>query len=141
MLSLAFITLIGVQVGAGVWLFLRGLRGGPKFPSCGGCGYDLSGSLGSVARCPECGSAFTRVGINKPGPRRRPVLMLAGAALVGVAIGCIGTGLTTMLLMTQRATTARARAIAARAQAVAARTDAPPATTAPEAAADDQGEE
>ncbi len=88
-----YITLIVVQVVGGVWLFVRGLRGGSGFPSCGGCGYDLTGSLGSVACCPECGSAFAEVGIDKPRPRQRPVLIVAGAALLTTAVCTLSIGL------------------------------------------------
>ncbi len=88
-----YITLIVVQVVGGVWLFVRGLRGGTGFPSCGGCGYDLTGSLGSVACCPECGSAFAEVGIDKPGPQQRPLLLVAGAALLITASCSLGIGL------------------------------------------------
>ncbi len=93
MISPLYIALIAMQVVAGVWLFVRGLRGGSGFPSCGGCGYDLTGSLGSVACCPECGSAFAKVGIDKPGPRQRPLLLLAGAALLLTAVCSLGIGL------------------------------------------------
>ena len=136
-ISLLYITFIVAQIVAGVWLFVRGLRGGSGFPSCGKCGYDLSASLGSVARCPECGSAFAEVGINKPGPRKRPILLVAGGALVVIATGCLGTGLT--MTMTNnaraRATVAQAQAVAAQAQA---QPDAQPDTTTQDAAADDQ---
>ncbi len=93
MTSPAYITFIVVQVVAGVWLLASGLRGPSVCPSCGRCGYDLSASIGSVARCPECGSAFAEVGIHRPGPRQRPILLAAGAALMITAVCSLGIGL------------------------------------------------
>ena len=46
-----YITLIAVQVVGGVWLFVRGLRGGTGLPAFGGFGDDLTGALGSAALC------------------------------------------------------------------------------------------
>ena len=88
------------------------------FPACGKCGYDVSGSVGSVTRCPECGSAFTEVGIVPP--RRRPMraVFWVTAAVIVLLAGFIGITMTTA--MYQRAVAERQRAVAQRAAAQAA---------------------
>ncbi len=131
-LMLIVVALVPVSLGVGIWLVLRGLRRGPAFPSCGKCGYDVSGSIGSVIRCPECGSAFAEVGILKPGGRRRPHLIVVAVVLVILAVGSVG--MAGSLLGVVQAKRARAQAIAAQQAAAEA------ATAADEAAASDDDE-
>ena len=82
----------------GAVLVFRSIRHGRAYPRCGGCGYDLSGSLTDDAagrtsyRCPECGSGFASVGIIPPGPHRRPALTIVGLALILSSVG-LGLGL------------------------------------------------
>jgi hypothetical protein len=92
----------------GTWLTWRGLRGGPDFPSCGKCRYDVTGSIGTATRCPECGSPFAEVGIVKPRGRQRPLLVFGGLVLVVAAVGCLGTSLSG--LMAWKAQLARSQA-------------------------------
>jgi hypothetical protein len=87
---------------------LRGLRGGPDFPSCGKCRYDVTGSIGSATRCPECGSPFAEVGIVRPRGGHRPLLLIGGLVLVVAAVGCLGTSLSG--LMAFKAQQARSQA-------------------------------
>ena len=58
----------------------------PTYPSCGGCGYDLSGSLGRATTCPECGSPFTTTGIRPAGTGKMPARFLVGAAMFAVGL-------------------------------------------------------
>jgi hypothetical protein len=97
-----------LPLGVGTWLAWRGLRGGPDFPSCGKCRYDVTGSIGSATRCPECGAPFAEVGILRPRGRHRPLLVLGGLVLVVAAVGCLGTSLSG--LMAWRAQQARSQA-------------------------------
>ncbi len=86
-----------LPLSVGTWLALRGLRGGPDFPSCGKCRYDVTGSIGSATRCPECGSPFAEVGIVRPRGRHRPLLTIGGLILVVSAVGCLGTSLSRLM--------------------------------------------
>ena len=59
MMSFALIIIVLlVPIGLGVTLLILSGRGRRPFAACGGCGYDVSGSVGSVTRCPECGLNF-----------------------------------------------------------------------------------
>ncbi len=109
-----------VPLGLGIWLVVRGLRGGPAFPSCGKCGYDVTGTIGSATRCPECGSPFAEVGIVRPGGKQRPLMAVGGLILIVLAVGCLGTSLSG--LMALKARQAQSRAISAQAAAQAAPT-------------------
>ena len=114
---LIVLVLLFLPLMAGVALMLNSRRRGLKFPSCGGCGYDVTGTVGTSTRCPECGQEFIAVGIVPPGGRRNPVTFWAGLALVVIPITCIGTGLVLSYL---RAQSSMQAARAAQVQAVAA---------------------
>jgi hypothetical protein len=109
--GLLVIVVLGLALLAGIVLIVRAKRGGLPFPSCGACRYDLSGTIGSETRCPECGAAFAEAGIVPPhgGPANRR-LMWAGIALVIAALGCLGSGVTTSM-MSYRAAVARQQAL------------------------------
>ncbi len=135
----AFVLLLplGIFLAIGVLLLLRSRPRGPGHPACGKCGYDVSGSVGSVTRCPECGSFFTEVGILPPRPRRKPVVMLTvGALLIVVVVGCLGTSFSFQLAA--RAEAQRAQSLAARAMATAAQAQSQAATSQAQAAAQQQ---
>lgn len=59
-------------------------------PMCGRCGYDVTGTIGQAARCPECGSEFAQVGILPVAARRNPVMLFLGVALLGFPLTCGG---------------------------------------------------
>ena len=66
-------------------ILLVGLsRRGLGYPACGGCKYDLSGSIGVATRCPECGADFANVGIVPPKGRRNRIMVWTGR------IDCLG---------------------------------------------------
>ncbi len=113
---------MGILLAIGVLLLVRSRPRGRGHPACGKCGYDVSGSVGSVTRCPECGSFFTEVGILPPRPRRNPVMLTVGALLIVVVVGCLGTSFS--LQLAARARAQRAQALAVRAQAITAQAQA-----------------
>ncbi|MHC4947650.1 MAG: hypothetical protein ACYTG1_05245 [Planctomycetota bacterium] len=83
------LALLSALVG-GVLLLARSRTGGLGFPACGGCQYDLTGSIGSVTRCPECGGDIAVVGIIPPGGRRNPTRVAVGVMLVLLSLMCLG---------------------------------------------------
>ncbi len=64
------------------------------FPACGKCGYDVSGSVGSVTRCPECGSEFTEAGIVPPRRRSVRIAFWVTAAVIVLLVSFIGFTMT-----------------------------------------------
>ena len=86
----AFVLLLFVAVVIVGWVLMSSWwqSRGRRYPSCGGCNYDLSGSLGQTAVCPECGSSLESVGIHpiSSGPT---VANLVGLAMLvmGLAVG------------------------------------------------------
>jgi hypothetical protein len=121
-MGIALITIVGaVLVLAAITLGVAAFaRHGRPYPSCGACGYDVSGSVGDVTRCPECGIAFVEGGI-VPARSSRKRVALIGLAALAVGMSCVGTiGVPAMLH--QRALAARRQAevqaaLAAQAQA------------------------
>ena len=111
--GLIFLLAVLLLLGLGLVLILASSPRGRGYPSCGKCGYDVSGSIGTVARCPECGSAFAAVGIMPPRGKRSPVLLASGVALIVLAIGCPGSSLLFRQAAASRAEAARAPALAA----------------------------
>ena len=94
---------------------------GPRpYPSCGRCGYDVSGSIGSVTRCPECGTLFAEAGIRPPGRglRTRIGARVAGVGLLVLGLACLGTGVSAQLAAQARLRAEQARAAAAQQAAV-----------------------
>ncbi len=132
--------LLGIPLAIGVVLLVRSRPRGPGYPACGKCGYDVSGSVGSVTRCPECGSFFTEVGILPPRPRRNPVMLTVGALLIVVVVGCLGTSFSLQLAARARAEAARAQAITAQAQARAIAAPAQAQAAAQQQVVEEQGE-
>ncbi len=123
----------------GAVLVARARGRGPGFPACGRCGYDVSATLGTSARCPECGSAFAEFGVVAPRGRRDPVVLGMGIAIL-VAVGtCVGAPVVSSVFFVQarqarqEAAAARAAAAAAAAAAANAAPQAPGAQPAPEA--------
>ncbi len=100
-----------VLLVCGVVLIVLSRRRGPSFPSCGQCGYDLSGTIGSAARCPECGVDFAEAGIVPSGGPRRTGMFVTGIVMSMIAIGCMGTGAVSSVISYKRAQAARQQAI------------------------------
>jgi len=91
MVSVFGIVFILALLTSAVLLIVFSRGKGKSYPSCGKCGYDVSGSVGSVTRCPECGLEFTEAGIIPPGGKRNPIMLLGGIALLVLALGCFGS--------------------------------------------------
>ena len=91
-----------------------------SFPACGHCGYDVTGSVGKVSRCPECGRLFTEAGIVPPRPKRRAPLIFAAAVFLVLVVAGVGSVLSFRMAARARvaeAQAARAAALARAAQA------------------------
>ncbi len=107
---LLLIPLLGVVGGVALAVRARWKRRG--YPACGGCGYDVSRTVGVVARCPECGAAFTEVGIVPPRRRSKPRPALLAWSVVTLLLV---TAVLAATLLHHRATIAEARAAQMRA--------------------------
>jgi hypothetical protein len=98
---LMFAVLLAMFVG-GIVLLVKSRRGGPAYPSCGACGYDMTGSIGEVSRCPECGADVAVAGIVPPGGQRSRARIVIGSLLVAISVSCVGATLIPALLMPLR---------------------------------------
>ena len=59
-----FVILVFAFNAIAVIALVRWLRASRRgHPACGQCGYDVTGSIGTAVRCPECGAAFAEVGL------------------------------------------------------------------------------
>ncbi len=96
-----FVLLLAMFVG-GIVLLVKSRRGGPDYPSCGACSYDLTGSIGEVSRCPECGVDVAVAGIVPPGGRRSMARMVIGGLLLAISVSCAGAFLLPALLLPMR---------------------------------------
>ncbi len=117
--SIIVILVLLIPLLSGALLIIFARRGGKGYPACGKCGYDVGGSVGTVTRCPECGSAFTEAGILPPRGKRNPFMLASGIALVVFGLGCVGTALITArysMAEQQRAATAAQAATTAQQQ-------------------------
>jgi len=100
-----------IMTGVGVFLIVASRRGrGRSYPACGACNYDLSGSVGSVPRCPECGADFKTVGITPPSGRRSTPMLISGIVLM--ILPAFGLGLVIFLATVRAAAPRPAPAIA-----------------------------
>jgi transposase-like protein len=130
-------------LSAGIVLIVQARRRGVSHPACGECGYDVTATVGTTDRCPECGKPFLEVGITPPGRRTRPVMLSAGIVMVVLAVGCFGSGVVAQISYVQ-AQRARSQAMAAMARqqaAIARAAEAQAAQAAAEAASRERDEE
>ena len=86
----------------GAILVLTSRRRGPKHPSCGKCGYDLTGHVDLRSPCPECGSALAQVGVTPAGQMKRDGMRYGlGVALMApfMILLFMGLGLIVLLIV------------------------------------------
>ena len=102
----------------GIVLIVTSRKPGLKYPSCGGCGYDLTGNTASTDLCPECGGEFTKVGIIPPQPLRRRNRLVLGVFLLVLPLGCGGVMTVGALFLATARQSTPAQAIAAQQQAM-----------------------
>ena len=89
-LGLLFMLFILAMFVGGIVLIVKSRRRGSEFPTCGGCGYDLTGSTAATDLCPECGGQFTVVGIITPKSERKTGLLVIGIILLILPLTCGG---------------------------------------------------
>ena len=82
--------LVLAMIPVGIVLIVTSRKPGLKYPSCGGCGYDLTGNTATTDLCPECGGTFTKVGIIPPQHTRRRNRLVLGIVLLVLPFGCGG---------------------------------------------------
>jgi len=99
---LVFLLPMLVMLIVGIFLIITSRQRGKAYPACGACQYDLSGSVGSVARCPECGADFKTVGISAPAARRNVPMLVAGIVLLVLPVTCVGGLVLTSLARSAR---------------------------------------
>jgi len=119
-LLLAMLLTLIVPLIGGIALIIKSRSKGLGFPSCGACQYDLTGTIGTAARCPECGAEFIKVGIVPPTSQRSRSLFWVGVSLLAVPLTCVGLTLAMALVRGYQATSARQAATMAQQQSLAA---------------------
>lgn len=105
--GLLFMLFILAMFVGGIVLIVKSRKRGSEFPTCGGCGYDLTGSTAATDLCPECGGQFTVVGIISPKSERRSGLLIIGIVLLILPLTC--GGLLTVALVAGLTAGGRAR--------------------------------
>ncbi len=88
--GLLFMLFILAMFVGGIVLIVKSRKRGSDFPTCGGCGYDLTGSTAATDLCPECGGQFTVVGIITPKSERKTGLLVIGIILLILPLTCGG---------------------------------------------------
>ena len=80
-----------VFVGLGVWLLATsGRRLAGNVPTCGHCGYNLTGLTGGY--CPECGKTFAEAGVYMAGERYGSRgRVIGGLVLITLPLATIGS--------------------------------------------------
>ena len=88
--GLLFMLFILAMFVGGIVLIVKSRKRGSEFPTCGGCGYDLTGSTAATDLCPECGGQFTVVGIISPKSEPKTGLLVIGIVLLILPLTCGG---------------------------------------------------
>lgn len=98
---LILLAVVGLMVPlVGIVLLVKGCRrsGGLGFPACGHCQYDVSATIGTSSTCPECGQDLGSSGVMSPEGKRSTGLIVAGALVLLVSLGCLGPLLLSIML-------------------------------------------
>lgn len=88
--GLLFMLFILAMFVGGIVLIVKSRKRGSDSPTCGGCGYNLTGSTAATDLCPECGGQFTVVGIITPKSERKTGLLVIGIVLLILPLTCGG---------------------------------------------------
>lgn len=99
---------LALPVITGAVLVFTSRRGGLGYPACGQCRYNVSATVGTAARCPECGAELAQVGVMPPKGRRNPLMFWLGLALFLLPLTCFGS---LLVLGSQRTVTTTSRPI------------------------------
>ncbi len=105
LLMLALVGLLPV----GIVLIVRSGRNRLPYPSCGKCGYDLTGFSTNSDACPECGVRYTEAGILPAQPGRRKGMFAWGIVMVVLPL-VLGGFIFIASLFVVRSAQSRARA-------------------------------
>ncbi len=117
-MSILAVSILGVVllVGAVVIVLLKAQRRERTDPTCGRCGYNLTGSESN--RCPECGTLFIEAGVTTGSPSPKSPRWVLVSLLVLSILFVAGIGLSVSYRAANRARAqARLRAIYAQAAA------------------------
>ena len=104
---LVVLLLVGVVVA--LLAIRKTLPTGEPDPTCGRCGYNLTGSVSN--RCPECGALFIEAGVilGTPSPRRAPWVLVSLVVLSMLFVGGIGLSVSHTAARRAQAQPAQAR--------------------------------
>ena len=116
---LMLLVVVIMPLAVGILLIVWSRRGGLGFPACGACHYNLSATVGTSTRCPECGALFTEVGILPPKGTRRPLMLWLGIGVILIPVLLFGTMFGLMAFRSSAASAAQKQAIMAQQQAAA----------------------
>jgi hypothetical protein len=116
---LMLLVVVLLPLAIGIMLIVGSRRGGHGYPACGACHYNLSATVGTSTRCPECGALFTEVGILPPKGARRPLMLWLGVGVILIPIFLFGTMFGMMAFRSSAARAAQKQAIMAQQQAAA----------------------
>ena len=103
------VLMLAILVG-GVVMIVASKGKGLGYPSCGACQYDLSGTIGSERRCPECGADFAAAGIVPPKGKRNGGVLAIGIVMIVMSVSCFGMAFVGSI-MTVRTATVQQQAI------------------------------
>ena len=102
-------------VGVGIAALLKSRRHEGTDPTCGQCGYNLTGSESN--RCPECGTLFIEAGVilGNPSPKRARWVLVSLVVLLILFVGGIGLSVSYRAASQARAQAAQAQLLRMRA--------------------------
>src|SRR5688572_11413821 len=121
-MAIAFLILIAcfaIPLIVGIVLIVKSRRPGVGHPACGACHYDVTGTVGSASRCPECGADLLSVGVLAPRGHRNRLMLWFGIVLLGIPLTCAGVNFAGFLLAGQSLQRAQQAARAAQQRALA----------------------
>ncbi len=104
-------------IGTGMVVLIKAQRRGREGsdPTCGQCGYNLTGSESN--RCPECGTLFIEAGVilGNPSPKKARWVLVSLVVLLILVVGGIGLSVSYRAASQARAQAAEAQFLRMRA--------------------------